>query len=424
MWGGGDDRTSEQRRSTSWPHRQDSFDSFSVCEIKDLQQHCRAIRSPLLRLRSFVHYSCLRFVAFIRHKEFPLISLIWYLLQQNIYTASYFCQIWEVVKLSGDIYSRVIYSAFEKAARLVLICRVTHFFTVDHQCAQENITDSWSIVLLLLANAKGNIREERDNMGFGLSWAVAHQVIKQSQFLNLCTSNGTPGTSRKSSPVCACVIPGGRGLTRMGVVPRGAWLCGRGQSEARKWSKNATFIRKYWQNIRSEFMKKTVYNKLWISYSQLMLESVPEIKSIFLLSSVTLLLCYISSLAGGDNMDPVLWWTKLFHLPLGSVNNQSLITYWERSFTAEKCNFIVPITWQQHISYLLMCHHPSEDWLDSSLKIWVCQDKNMFLSDRIKLRPASGDVSLAFPPQLVMLDWWQKWCVQPLNQRSEGRMSP
>lgn len=171
-------------------------------------------------------------------------------------------------------------------------------------------------------------------------------------------------------------------------------------------------------------MKKAVYNKLWISYSQLMLESVPEIKSIFLLSSVTLLLCYIFSLAGGDNMDPVLWWTKLFHLPLGSVNNQSLITYWERSFTAEKCNFIVPITWQQHISYLLMCHHPSEDWLGSSLKIWVCQDKNMFLSDRIKLRPASGDVSLAFPPQLVMLDWWQKWCAQPLNQRSEGRMSP
>lgn len=66
---GDDDRTSEHRRSTSWPHRQDSFDSFSLCEIKDLQQHCRAIRSPLLRLCSFVRYSCLRFVAFFRHKK-------------------------------------------------------------------------------------------------------------------------------------------------------------------------------------------------------------------------------------------------------------------------------------------------------------------------------------------------------------------
>lgn len=154
------------------------------------------------------------------------------------------------------------------------------------------------------------------------------------------------------------------------------------------------------------------------------LESVPEIKKVFLLSSVTLLFCYIFSLAGGDKMDPVLWWTKRFHLPLGSLNNQPLITFWERSFTAEKCNFIVPITWQQHISYLLMCHHHSEDWLDLSLKIWVCRDKNMFLSDRINLRPASGDVSSAFPPQLVMLDRWHKWCVQPLNQRSEGQMSP
>lgn len=58
--------------------------------------------------------------------------------------------------MSGDIYSLVIYSTFEKATRLVLICRVTHLFTVDNQCAQKNITDFWSIMLLLLANAKGN----------------------------------------------------------------------------------------------------------------------------------------------------------------------------------------------------------------------------------------------------------------------------
>lgn len=132
-------------------------------------------------------------------------------------------------------------------------------------------------MLLLLANAKGNIHQERDNIGFGLSWAVADQVIKQSLLLNLrtCPMDVTPSTSRKSLQVCACVI---LGLIGMGVVPRGAWLCGRGQSEARNWSENATFIRKYWQNIRSEFMKKTVYNKLWISYSQLILKSVPEIK--------------------------------------------------------------------------------------------------------------------------------------------------
>lgn len=64
-----DDRTSEQRRSTLWPHRQDWFDNVSLCEIKDLQQHRRAVTSPLLRLCSFVCYSRLRFVAFIRHKK-------------------------------------------------------------------------------------------------------------------------------------------------------------------------------------------------------------------------------------------------------------------------------------------------------------------------------------------------------------------
>lgn len=91
---GDDDRTSDQKWSTWWSYRQDWFDIVSLCEIMDLQQHRRAITSPLLRLCCFVCYSQLRFVAFIRHKKsFSLISLVWYLLQQNIYTASYFCQI-------------------------------------------------------------------------------------------------------------------------------------------------------------------------------------------------------------------------------------------------------------------------------------------------------------------------------------------
>lgn len=71
--------------------------------------------------------------------------------------------------MSGDIYSLVIYSTFEKVTRFVLICRVTHLFTVDNQCAQENIADFRSVMLLLLANAKGNIHQEHDNIGFGLS---------------------------------------------------------------------------------------------------------------------------------------------------------------------------------------------------------------------------------------------------------------
>lgn len=78
-------------------------------------------------------------------------------------------------------------------------------------------------MLLLLANAKGHIHQECENIGFGFSWAEADQVIKLSLFLNFCTCpmDVTPSTSCKSLQVCACVIPDGRGLIGMGVVPEG-----------------------------------------------------------------------------------------------------------------------------------------------------------------------------------------------------------
>lgn len=87
----------------------------------------------------------------------------------------------------------------------------------------------------------------------------------------------TPSTICRSLQVCACVVPDGRGLNTMAVVPCGAvWM---GVVKVKPGiDQRMLHLLENIERISDQFMKKRVYNKLWISYSQLISESVPEIE--------------------------------------------------------------------------------------------------------------------------------------------------